>query len=115
MPDNDLVFYVKLFVKPGRVDEWKAAVTEVIEAMSREEAFISCYMHQDAGDENHFTLYERWAEPSVDAFLRNQMKPYRIAYDARLEALLQRPREPQILKPMGEWSKRPLRASASSE
>jgi quinol monooxygenase YgiN len=106
MFEDDLVFYVKLFVKPDRVAEWKAAVTQVIEAMSKEEAFVSCYLHQDASDENHFTLYERWAEPSVEAFLRNQMKPYRIAYDAKLESLLQRPREPQILKPLGQWRKR---------
>jgi quinol monooxygenase YgiN len=106
MPEDDLVFYVKLFVKPDRVDEWKTAVTRIIEEMSKEETFVSCYLHQDASDENHFTLYERWAEPSVEAFLRNQMKPYRIAYDATLESLLQRPREPQILKPLRQWLKR---------
>jgi quinol monooxygenase YgiN len=105
MPQSDLVFYVHLFVKPDRVDEWKAAVTQVIEEMSKEDAFLACHLHQDASDENHFTLYERWAEPSVEAFLQNQMKPYRIAYDTKLESLLQRPREPQILKPLGEWLK----------
>jgi hypothetical protein len=29
MPQDDLVFYVKLFVKPDRVNEWRAPVTEV--------------------------------------------------------------------------------------
>ena len=105
MSNSDLVFYVKLYVKPDRVDDWKEAVHTIIEAMSKEEAFISCYMHQDAHDETLFTLYERWAEPSVEAFLQNQMKPYRIEYDAKLEDLLQRPREPQILRPLGEWHK----------
>jgi quinol monooxygenase YgiN len=106
MAEHDLVFYVNLFVKPDRVEEWKAAVTEIIEEMSKEDAFVACYLHQDAHDENHFTLYERWAEISVETFLQNQMKPYRIAYDAKLESLLQRPREPQILKPLGTWLKR---------
>lgn len=105
MPNEDLVFYVKLYVKPDRVDEWRTAVTTIIEEMSKEDAFISCYVHQDANDESIFTLYERWSEPSVDAFLKNQMKPYRIAYEAKLEALLQRPREPQVLKPLGQWHK----------
>jgi quinol monooxygenase YgiN len=103
MPNNDLVFYVKLYVKPDRVEEWKEAVHTIIEAMKEEEAFISCYLHQDANDPTHFTLYERWAEPSVEAFITNQMKPYRVEYDAKLEDLLQRPREPQILIPLGEW------------
>lgn len=106
MANDDLVFYVKLYVKPDRIEEWKAAVNEIIEAMSREDAFLSCHLHQDAYEENLFTLYERWAEPSVEAFLKNQMKPYRIEYEAKLESLLQRPREPQILKPLGQWRKK---------
>lgn len=105
MPTEDLVFYVKLFVKPDCVEAWKKAVTEMIAEMSKEAAFVSCHLHQDAQDEHLFTLYERWAEPSVEAFLQHQMKPYRLAYDAQLESLLQRPREPQILKPLGQWVK----------
>ncbi len=105
MTSEHLVFYVKLYVKPERVEEWKAAVTAIIEAMAKEDAFISCHLHQDAYEENLFTLYERWAEPSVEAFLKNQMKPYRIEYEAKLKDLLQRPREPQVLKPLGQWYK----------
>ena len=103
MIKNHLVFYVKLYVKPERVQEWRQAFEEIVEAMSKEETFIACYLHQDAHDENLFTLYERWAEPSVEAFLENQMKPYRIEYDAKLPDLLQRPREPQVLLPLGQW------------
>ncbi|MGB6104657.1 MAG: putative quinol monooxygenase [Pusillimonas sp.] len=105
MPTEDLIFYVKLYVRPDRIEEWKRAVQTVIEEMSKEEAFISCDLHQDANDETLFTLYEKWAEPSVEAFLKNQAKPYRAAYDAKLETLLQRPREPQVLKPLGQWRK----------
>ena len=100
---QDLVFYVKCRVRPERVDEWKQAVGEVIERMSQEDTFVSCQLHVDAGDPTLFTLYERWAEPSVEAFLQNQDTPYRRAYDARLPELLQGPREPQVLVPLGEW------------
>jgi quinol monooxygenase YgiN len=103
MSSEDLIFYVKLYVRPDRVDEWKEAVTTVIEEMSKEDAFISCDLHQDAHDEHLFTLYEKWAEPSVEAFLQNQMKPYRVAYEAKLEHLLQRPREPQVLRLLRQW------------
>lgn len=105
MANSDLVFYVKLYVKPESVEEWKRAVNEIIEHMSNEEAFVSCYLHQDAHDPNLFTLYERWTEPTVEDFLKNQMKPYRQAYDEKLPALLQRPREASILVPLGEWHK----------
>lgn len=103
MANNDLVFYVKLFVKPERVDDWLRAFDAIAQAMSREPEFISCHLHRDANDPNQFTLYERWAEPGVEAFLRNQMKPYRVEYDAIIEPMLQRPREPQVLVPLGEW------------
>lgn len=105
MSNDDLVFYVKLYVKSDRVEEWKEALNTIVEAMSKEDAFVSCYLHQDAHDQTLFTLYERWAEPSVEAFLANQMKPYRIEYEAKLKALLQRPREPQILRSLGIWEK----------
>jgi quinol monooxygenase YgiN len=101
-----LIFYVHLHVKPEHLQAWKVAANEIIEAMSAEDAFISCDMNQDASDETHFTLYERWAEPSVEAFLKNQMKPYRVAYDAKLEYMLQRPREAQVLIPVKAWRAR---------
>lgn len=103
MTDSDLVFYVRLWVKPDRIDEWTLAVKDVIAQMSREPAFVSCYMHRDAHDATQFTLYERWREPSVEAFLAHQATPYRAAYEARLPDLLQRPREPAVLLPLGEW------------
>ncbi len=103
MANDDLVFYVKLHVKPEHVEDWKREFHAIAQAMAREPAFIACYAHQDAADPNQFTLYERWAEPSVEAFLRNQAKPYRMEYDARIEPMLQRPREPQLLLPLGEW------------
>lgn len=101
--NDDLVFYVKLHVKPDRVDEWRQAFEDIVAAMSQEDAFIACHLHRDAASEHVFTLYERWAEPSVEAFLAHQMKPYRLAYDARLEDLLERPREAQVLVPLGQW------------
>lgn len=105
MPIEHLVFYVKVYVRPDRVDEWLKAVRVVIEEMSKEDAFIPCVLHQDASDEHLFTLNDKWAEPSVEAFLTNQMKPYRVADEAQLDTLLQRPRELQVLKHLGGISR----------
>jgi quinol monooxygenase YgiN len=102
---GELVFYVKLHVRPERVGEWKRAVFEIIERMSKEDAFVACYLQQDSEDANLFTLYERWREPTVEAFIEHQMKPYRLEYEAKLPALLQRPREAAVLTPLGEWRK----------
>ena len=103
MANDDLVFYVRLWVKPERVKEWTSALHELLGEMAKEPAFVSCYLHQDAHDAAQFTLYERWREPSVEAFLENQATPYRAAYEARLPDLLQRPREPAVLLPLAEW------------
>ncbi len=104
--NDELVFYVTLHLKPECVQQWRQAFDSILEQMSKEEAFVSCHLHQDASDATRFTLYERWAEPSVEAFLQHQMKPYRMQYDSRLEELLQRPREAQILVPLGQWGRR---------
>ena len=98
-----LVFYVRLRVKPERVDEWLRAVHDIVGAMSNEDTFLSCDLHRDANDPTLFTLYERWAEPDVATFLVRQDKPYRRDYEARLPDLLQGPREPQVLVPLAHW------------
>ncbi|NZA27270.1 antibiotic biosynthesis monooxygenase [Luteimonas sp. SJ-92] len=103
MSDRDLVFYVKCRVKPERAEDWLQAVRAIIDRMSQEETFVSCRLHRDAQDPTLFTLYERWAEPSVEAFLQNQDKPYRREYEALLPDLLQGPREPQVLEPLEAW------------
>ncbi len=106
MADNgELVFYVKLYVRPERVEEWKRAVFEIIEQMSKEDAFVACCLHQDTDDPCLFTLYERWREPTVAAFTEHQMKPYRVEYEAKLPGLLRRPRAAAVLVPLGEWRK----------
>lgn len=74
MIGNDLVFYVQLQVKPEHLQEWKNAVIDVIDRMAAEPAFVACYMHQDTQNANCFTLYERWREPSLEAFIKNQFE-----------------------------------------
>jgi quinol monooxygenase YgiN len=105
MSSSDLVFYVQLQVKPEYVQEWKASVIEVIEHMSTERTFVTYYMHQDTQDTNRFTLYERWREPSLEAFIKNQMeaKSYRKAYEEKLLILLEHPRTASVLSCIKEW------------
>lgn len=105
MPSSDLAFYVQFHVKPEYVEEWKKAAMEVIDDMSKEDTFVTCYMHQDAEDANKFTLYERWSEPSREAFMKNQLeaKEYRKVYEEKLPAMLQSPRIITFLNSIKEW------------
>lgn len=108
MSSGDLVFYVRLELKPERVEEWRAAVLDLIERMSNETTFVSCSLQQDLQDPACFTLYERWSEPSVEAFLRNQFegKAYRQEYEARLPSMLRTPRATSVLRHVMEWRRR---------
>jgi len=73
--------------------------------MLKEDTFVVCYMHQDANDPNKFTLYERWSEPSREAFMENQVnaKEYRKVYEQKLPGMLQSPRVITFLDSLKEW------------
>lgn len=100
-----LSFYVQFHVKPEFVDEFKERVLYVIESMSVEDTFVVCYFHQDVNDPTRFSVYERWTEPSAEAFMENQLyaKEYRKEYEERLPNLLASPRQITFLDPIGEW------------
>jgi quinol monooxygenase YgiN len=100
-----LVFYVEFNVKPECVDRFLKGATGVIEAMSKEDTFVTAYLHRDANNPNRFTLYERWTEASMDDFMKNQLqgKSYRDEYEAYLPDLLTSPRTFVVLDPIGEW------------
>lgn len=102
---KELAFYVNFHVKPEAVEKWKESAKEVINQMSKEDTFIVCYMHQDAEDPNKFTLYERWAEPSMEAFIENQLnaKEYRKTYEEILPDMLQSPRTFSVLNTLQKW------------
>lgn len=102
---SHLVFYVEFDVKPECIDRFLKGANGVLEAMSHEDTFIDTYLHQDSNDPNKFTLYERWNEPSMDAFMKNQLqgKSYRDEYEAYLPELLASPRKFTALESIGEW------------
>lgn len=102
---KDLVFMVEFNLKPEARDAFLASLGQVVEDMAEEETFISTYLHQDVNDPNKFLIYERWAEPSLEAFMENQLraKRYRDDYEARLPGWSSEPRKITILEPLGEW------------
>ena len=105
---KELAFYVNFHVKEEFVEKWKRAAREVIDQMSEEDTFILCYMHQDVQEPNKFTLYERWAEPSMEAFIENQLntKEYRKKYEEILPEMLENPRTFSVLNTLQEWRRK---------
>jgi quinol monooxygenase YgiN len=100
---DELVSIVQLHLKPERVDDWKRAVIELIDRMSQEDAFVTCLLDQSTEDPNMFTLSKRGREPSLEAFVRNQMKDYRKRYEEMLPDLLHAPRKAMILRQVRGW------------
>jgi quinol monooxygenase YgiN/catechol 2,3-dioxygenase-like lactoylglutathione lyase family enzyme len=112
--DNNLVFYVQFHLNPEAVSPFKKSLLELIEKMTKEETFVSAFFHQDSQDPTRFTIYERWNEPSMDAFSKNQLKgkSYRDDYEAHIEEWSATPRDISVLKPLQRWVNPKLRPSS---
>jgi len=102
---NELVFTVEFNIKPEAREAFLTSLNQVLDHMANEQTFVSCYQHQEAGDANKFVIYERWSEPSMEAFMENQFhgKAYREDYEAKLPQWLAEPRKISVLEPIGEW------------
>ncbi len=102
---NNLVFTVEFNVKPEAREAFLASLNEVIEKMAQEETFVCTYLHRDASDPNKFLIYERWAEPSFEAFVEHHLKGkrYRDEYESKVSEWLVKDRGISVLEPMGEW------------
>lgn len=103
---KNLVFTVQFHVKPEYVQAFKDSLLYVLNSMSVEDTFVSCYLHKDSEDDTKFTVYEIWSEPSMDAFFKNQItKDYRKEYEDNLPDMLQSDRVITVLEPIQEWHK----------
>ena len=102
---KDLVFTVEFNIKPEATEAFLASLTQLAEEMAKEDTFVSTYLHRDSNDPNKFLIYERWSEPTMEAFMENQLtsKSYRDDYEARLPGWSSEPRKISVLEPIGEW------------
>ena len=96
---NPVVFLVSIRVKPGREEEFLRVLTPVLDAMRHEKSFINVVLHRSEDDPTHFMLYETWA--NFDDVKEVQLKrDYRQEYHARLDDLLEAPREVEFWQPV---------------
>lgn len=104
---KNIAFTVQFDVKPDYLNEFKESLLHVLESMTVEDTFVSCYLHKDPQDETKITVYEIWSEPSMEAFFENQLKAkdYRQEYEAKIGDWLKSDRVISILEPKKEWHK----------
>lgn len=104
---KDLVFTVEFNIKPEHIEAFLDSLTKLIEDMSKEDSFLSTYLHRFSDDPNRFLIYERWREASLEDFMKNQIhgKSYRDDYEEKLPCWSSKPREITVLEPIGEWEK----------
>ncbi len=102
---KDLVFTVEFNIKPEYTQDFLATLTEVIKKMSKEDTFLTTYLHSDINNPNRFLIYERWREASLEDFMKNQIqgKTYRNKYEEQLPGWSSEPRKITVLGPIGEW------------
>ena len=88
--------YVITFqVRPSERDRFLALLNPVLDAMRHEATFVHASLHVDPQDENRFQLHETWTDRQ-DVLEVQLKRPYRDAWHAALDELLERPREIQI-------------------
>jgi len=104
---KNLAFMVQFDIKPEYLKEFTESLLLVLNNMSVEESFVSCYLHKDPKDETKFAVYEIWSEPSMEAFFENQLKTkdYRQEYEKKIATWLKEDRIITVLEPMQEWHK----------
>jgi quinol monooxygenase YgiN len=88
--------YVITFqVRPSERDRFRALLDPVLDAMRRETTFERASLHVDPDDKNRFQLHETWKDRQ-DVLEVQLQRPYRAAWHAALDDILERPREIQI-------------------
>jgi quinol monooxygenase YgiN len=103
---KNLVFTVQLDVKPECVHVFEESLLNVINRMSAEDAFVSCYLDKDPNEDSKYILYEIWKESSVEAFLKNQSnKDYRFEFNSKIDGWIKKDKVVTILEPVQDWHK----------
>jgi len=91
MADKPVVVYGRFKAKPGKEDELRQALGDLMAPTRREAGCISYQMHQHAQDSRQFMSYEIWrSQADIDQHMQT---PYVAAVVARAEELMELPFE----------------------
>lgn len=88
-------YVITFHVRPSERARFRALLEPVLDAMRHEATFEHAALHVDPEDENCFQLHETWTDRN-DVLEVQLKRPYRAAWHAALDEILERPREIQI-------------------
>jgi quinol monooxygenase YgiN len=99
-----VVLLVRFTPKPGKKEVFFERLTELVEKMRVEQAFIGAVIHDDIDDSNALLMYETW-QGTRESWLSTELaRPYRAEYESALTDLLET-RTAQWLLPIQEWKR----------
>ncbi len=99
-------FVVHLQFKPEHTVLGRRLVMDIVRTMSREPEFINTWVNEMQDEPDTLVLYETWACSRDDFIARHLSKPYRLAYEAQLPALLSGERQIVFLTPLAGFPSR---------
>jgi quinol monooxygenase YgiN len=103
---DQVAFVVHLPFKPEHTAHGRQRVMEIVRAMSHEPEFINTWINEMQDEPDTLVLYETWACSRDDFIARQLSKPYRLAYEAELPALLSGERQIVFLTPLAGFPQR---------
>lgn len=96
------VIYIRFRIKPGRREEFRQALYNIIETMKHEPTWIDAIVLDDPENPDDLLLYETWAG-SKEAWIAEQLdREYRVPYE-KIVAELVEERIGIWLSPVAEW------------
>jgi quinol monooxygenase YgiN len=94
-----VTYLIKFHVAPLQRDRFLELLNGVLDAMRSEPMFHEAILHRDPSSENHFMLYETW-ESHEDVLNVQLHRPYRQAWHAALDSILESARDVSIWEPL---------------
>ncbi|WP_127493676.1 putative quinol monooxygenase [Paenibacillus glycanilyticus] len=102
MSNQQVQLNIRFKAKPGKKEEFRKALSSLIEEMSSEKSFISAIVSDDLDQPDDLVIYETW-HGTRDSWIAEEFtKPYRKNYEGTLSDLIV-DRNVSWLEPKGEW------------
>jgi quinol monooxygenase YgiN len=68
--NNNLVFTVQFDIKPEYSSIFEKSLQHILNKMSTEDTFVSCYLDKDLSNETRYILYEIWKKKVLKPLLK---------------------------------------------
>lgn len=104
--DKKLVFTVQFNIKHDCIYVFEKSILSLLDRMSAEDNFVSCYLDKVVNSDARYILYEVWNEPSIETFMKNQSHNYyRMDFNNSIGQWTKSEKIVTILEPVQQWNK----------